>query len=292
MLIGVAGIPTQHFNRFQQLSGKLAGAGHRVFGVPSVVQDRSCRPTAEDAHRLIEAALALVARTPSAATSGFGVICLAHEWIDLTSFQQCFYPACLVQRARLNHPVVVGGRAGEIFINETLEEVRRAIIPLIRATTAVNTEAEARLKRSPMLLPMRNFASARLQPSVGQLFQSLLGAPKPHQLIEEACRHIEEVHPFVPKGELKGFTDDSNVTFRSPGRDLHARLWENAGKNHNVGCTLNGYFRLGGSLRQGFHFDCTRSARLEGVFQDCHGAAAAYRGDPHLNIAPNDFVRA
>ena len=32
--------------------------------------------------------------------------------------------------------------------------------------------------------------------------------------------------------------------------------------------------------------------RLDGQFSDCHGGKERYTGSPHLNIAPDDFVRA
>jgi hypothetical protein len=102
---------------------------------------------------------------------------------------------------------------------------------------------------------------------------------------------MEVAHPFSSKGDTKGFTDGSGVTFRSPGRALHGQLWEQAGEGHNEVCALNGHFRLGGPVGKGFHFDCTRAPRLIGRFCNCHDLEAEYEGKPHLNIAPNDYVR-
>ena len=155
----------------------------------------------------------------------------------------------------------------------------------------MKTEVETRRNRSPILLPLRNFASDLLQPSIERLAEDLLVTAKPSSRVEAACQAIEAEHPFVAGGDDKGFTDKAHIVFRSPGRDLHGQLWENQGEGHTIQCVLNGRFRLGGPIAKGFHFDCTRPPRLQGQFSDCHDKEGDYVGKPHLNIASNDYVR-
>lgn len=291
MLIGVAGIPAVHFNRFQQRVGTIAGSGHTVFGVPCRPTDGTCRPDEDTARAVIEKAVDQINKDPRRAADGFGVICLAHPWADLTAFQTPFFPAALVLRIDLPFPLVLEGEAGRIYINNVLRAVQTQSSALVRATRAMKTEVETRRNRSPVLLPLRNFTSELLRPSVERLAEDLLTTANPSHRVQAACQQIEAGHPFKPNGAEKGFKDDADVIFRSPGRDLHGQLWEKPGNGHDERCALHGHFRLGGPIAQGFHFDCTRPPRLKGRFENCHDAEAEYTGKPHLNIAPNDFVR-
>lgn len=291
MLIGIAGVPTPHFNTFQRQSGKLAGSGHSVFGLPCRPIGGACRPDNEDARRLIARAVALINADPGKAADGFGVICLAHEWDQLAAFEAELFPAALVLRVTLPFPMVFDGEAGRVFFNRVLNAIGKAAPTLIRATKTMKSEVETRRNRSPVLLPVRAFHSGALRPSIERLSRDLLAEGSPAARIQEACREIEVHHPFTPKGGDKGFRDDADVIFRSPGRDLHGQLWENPGEGHEARCALNGRFRLGGPIAAGFHFDCTRPPRLEGRFCNCHDVEANFAGKPHLNIAPNDFVR-
>ncbi|WP_395944468.1 hypothetical protein [Brevundimonas sp.] len=291
MLIGVAGVPTPHFNTFQKQSGKLAGSGHSVFGVPSKPENGAWKTGASTARTLIDRAIALINADNRNAAEGFGVICLAHEWDDLDAFESELFPAALVLRVKLPFPLVIDGEAGRVAFNTVLGTIGKEVPTLIRATRAMRSEVEARRNRSPVLLPVGNFKSDALRPSIEGLSKALLQAGNPAEKVQTACREIEARHPFKPKGSDKGFRDDADVIFRSPGRDLHGRLWEKPGEGHDARCALNGWFRLGGPIASGFHFDCTRPPRLEGRFCNCHGAEGEFVGKPHLNIAPNDYVR-
>jgi len=55
---------------------------------------------------------ALISKTPRIAEAGFGVICLAHEWDNIDAFKARFFPASLVLRVDLPHPVLSEGRTG------------------------------------------------------------------------------------------------------------------------------------------------------------------------------------
>ncbi|MNS08993.1 hypothetical protein D3C72_404620 [compost metagenome] len=291
MLIAVAGVPSPHFNEFQRRLGRLAGSGHTMFGVPCRPQNGACRLGGDDADALMARANALINKTPRIAADGFGVICLAHQWDNIGAFEAPFFPSSLVLRVDLPHPVLSAGEEGRTQFNAVSRAIETAAPILIRAIRAVASEAAARRNRSPILLPLRSFASDQFRSSIERLSAELLDAERPSDRIWQACDEIEAVHPFNPKG-VKGFLDDANVIFRSPGRDLHGQVWDQPGEGHAESCSLNGRFRLGGPIATGFHYDCMRLSKLEGDFSNCHGKVATYEGRPHLNIAPNDFVRA
>jgi len=291
MLIAVAGIPVGHFNRFQQQSGVLAGRGHVMIGVNARAQGGVQKLDADDAEKLAARVNALLGKEPAKAEGGLGVIYLAHPWIDTTAFEAHLHPAVIGLRVDLPAPVVTDGTEGRIYINALLAGIAANVPWIVRAVAAVRSELTSRRNRTPLLLPLRNFASDLLEPSIGRLARDLPTAEAPHDRLLAACKEIEALHPYQARGPDKGFVDDTEIVFRSPGRDLHGGIWANAGEGHNVRCSLNGRFRLGGPIAPGFHFDCVRGDRLTGDFRNCHDARAAYRGDPHLNIAPNDFVR-
>lgn len=291
MLIGVAGVPVAHFNRFQQQSGRLAGSGHSVVGVNAPANGGVQQLGVGDAEKLVTRVTNLLGKEPAKGAAGFGVIYLAHPWVDTSAFEAHLHPAAVGVRVELPAPVVTAGRAGEVYINTLLGMIAEAVPQLIRAVGAVRSELEGRRNRTPLLLPLRNFSSRQLEISIARLAGELPRAASPHDLVREACAEIEAQHPYQPKGPLKGFIDEAQIVFKSPGRDLHGAVWANHNGTHNVSCKLNGLFRLGGPITRGFHFDCLRGVKLVGTFRNCHDASAAYEGKPHLNIAPNDFVR-
>lgn len=57
-------------------------------------------------------------------------------------------------------------------------------------------------------------------------------------------------------------------------------------------CLFNGLLRIGGAIRDGFHYDCTRSGgKYAGDFANCHNEIISKAGKPHLNVYPNDYIR-
>lgn len=290
MLIGVAGIPQPHFNRFQQQAGKLFGAGHTVIGVPSKSVNGAYITAAESADSLISRIAEAVLAKPAIATQGLAVLYVAHDWTDPKPFEQRFSFSALTKRVSLPHPVLEHGDEGRGAANQLMAALSRAAPPLIRAVKAMTTELAARKNRTPLLLPVRNFSSLSLSASVQRLSEEIIQAKNPHERLMQACIEIEAEHPFGGFNGKKGFADRQAIVFRSPGRDLHGKVWETHG-THTVQCTLNSMFRLGGPIAAGFHFDCERAPRVEGRFPNCHDEIEAYVGKPHLNIAPNDFIR-
>lgn len=290
MLIGVAGIPQPYFNRFQQQGAKIFGAGHTVIGVPSRSDQGSYSATGESADKLIARITDLAVKKPAVAGQGLAILFFAHDWSNTDVFEQRFALSALTLRVRLPHPVPEKGNEGRRAANQMLTELAAAAHPLLRAVKAISTELEARLKRTPLLLPIRNFSSACLGEALGRLSTEILHSHPPQERLKQACAEIEAEHPFRGGAGKKGFVDLQAILFGSPGRDLHGRVWETHGE-HNALCTLNGLFRLGGPIARGFHYDCVRPPRLAGDFPNCHDCVGPYVGKPHLNIAPNDFVR-
>ena len=302
MIVAVAGLPAMHYNAIQKQVGAIFGTGQRFIGEP--LRPNSAGEYQPDlAHG--EALLARLTKALKTDTSlnehGCGVIIVGPEGYDATELANLLAPFAVLCEMALPLPVKAQGRAARMQVNQIASGLRRATPPLVRAVNAMNTELKSRLNRTPLLLPLRNFAGRGVADVIRRLSFDLPLADSPEEVIVSACKAIEARYPFgkVDGGSTKCFTDDRNIQFRLPARAHHG-MAGSSDPPHNPACFLNGGFRIGGRYEPGFHYDCRRdhssgqrkNARpLKGTFPDCHGDHASYKGKPHLNIAPNDFAR-
>lgn len=290
MLFIVAGVPNTLFNRFQQLVLKTFGDGHHIVAKPLRPRhDGKYSLSVSYARELIEIAAESVAREPSISSKGCGVVALTTPGLDTQTFLDCFHPFALGLALELPLPTLTSGIEGRQTINKIANDIASRLPGLRDAIKAMNVELSARRNRTPLLLPRRNFASDIFQDEVFGLARRLASCSIPNDEISEVCNRIETAHPFRRNGG-SSFYDDRNVRFRMPGRALHGRP---SYEGHQPTCLLNAFLRLGGATLGEFHYDCTRgdNAQLRGQFPNCHDSVSSYRGSPHLNIAPNDFIR-
>lgn len=146
---------------------------------------------------------------------------------------------------------------------------------------------------SPLTLPLRNFRSDVLHPSLWRIFEQLSTVADPGALLSEGCEQITAEHPLQRPNRPNRpyFTDNRTLRFMSPGRDRHgiARTVE---APHVSACLVNSRARLGAAIAGSFHYDCTHENEdLEPAYPNCHGAQTAPSKDTHVNIAPNDAIR-
>ena len=258
--------------------------------MPSKLNNGEYSVSEDTAVKLITRINDLTIRRPEIARDGLAIIYIAHEWSNTTRFESKFTTSAITKRVNIPHPVPEKGDEERHAANQLLTDLAAAAPPLLRAVDAISTELRTRLRRTPLLLPIRNFSSKYLSGTIERLSVEILLADKPHERLKQACSEIETNHPYSKSSGKKGFLDQREIFFGSPGRDLHAKVWKTHG-NHNALCTLNSLFRLGGPIEKGFHYDCCRGSGLDGRFPNCHDSVDAYVGSPHLNIAPNDFIR-
>ncbi len=300
MIVAVAGIPSDHFNRIQKLAPGIFGNKAVFLGTPlRPGGDGNYRPDHDHVSSLAENMVKRIKLEPTLVKQGCGIIILAPEGYDAGPSEALFKPFALVRAAILPTPVLTNGRPGEMCGNQIARALRDVAAPLGRAVTAMNTEVRARLNRSPLLLPIRNFESELLQEVVLELAVTLPRAKDPNTTIAAACCRIEQEFPFGKIGgsSRRCFMNGKEVQFRPPNGALHG-VAASSDPPHNRDCYLNGLLRLGGSYDPGFHYDCIRDRSegrrripLVGKFYDCHGSFRPQTGDPHLNIGSNDFVR-
>jgi hypothetical protein len=181
------------------------------------------------------------------------------------------------------------------YITKCFEKIRKPL-------AALNNEFSDRLQRTPFLLPSRNFASEKHKTMLRTLVSKLSDSNNPSETIKSECISFQHSYPLKKLHDTIGrssnernnkyFEDDHGVWFASPGRALHGRRQNQVEAPHSQLCFLNSRLRLGGVYRDGFHYDCTKSGKVhKGNFCNCHNVNADYKGNPHLNIYPDDYIR-
>lgn len=228
--------------------------------------------------------------------TGFAVIYVSYGIQHDRQVQELFFPSTMTMPVEwtLDHGTPAQIRASK---NILVEALRLAVGQAKTALDALRNEATKRCNKTPLLLPLRNFDSRCFVTELRQLQEGIRTAQDKQAAIDHFVGSVEAAHPPQPvpaegrrKIKLAGFMDDHRVLFAPPGRDRHA--FARPTVDHPPSCLLSGRRRLGAPYEAAFHYDCTRGpAALTGNFFGCHESAAWKVGDPHLNIAPNDFVR-
>ncbi|NII74839.1 hypothetical protein FHW84_003435 [Dyella sp. SG562] len=166
---------------------------------------------------------------------------------------------------------------------------------LTGAIVALRKELIERANKTPLLLPPKNFKGDELIPMLREVEGILLRDTDCQSAIRRCSDRFAKNYGYKPDSQATdAFLDHSNVVFKAPGNDKHGFVRRLAG-DHGHMCVLSARRRLSGAFDPGFHWDCTNKHKprtnLSGEFHSCHGPMREETGNPHLNIAPNDFVR-
>lgn len=239
---------------------------------------------------------------PASLNDGLGVVVLRRPWED-QRFAELFFPFGLVRHVVTAAPVQRGRLAREVA-NSTAKAVAQSIRSLLEPIGAVKNRFDTTSGRTRMLLPLKNFQCPVLRDEILDLSRQLPTAADPKALLRNFDDRLDASVP-LRRDAAKGsyFEDGKGTWFKTPGRALHGKVWleqlatghakVSGADAHGDSCHLSAKLRLGGVIADGFHFDCTAgNGRLAGDFEICHAFTARFRGDPHLNIYVNDFIRA
>lgn len=225
------------------------------------------------------------------ADTGFAVVFVASH-PDAFAFAEELFPAILtipVLWTPSGHNQTTRGKSAR----ELIHMLRGAVDVIRKSVPVLKKELTEQDSRTPWLLPKSNFSSRSLVPKLSEIQRAIAnGAPVAEALAAAKSDFIQE-HPFKRIGDAPraSFTDRKGVEFHPPGKARHAFARPIAGKHPPI-CLIAGRRRLGAPYDRAFHYDCARGPRnLSGNFSTCHEPPSRMTGDPHLNIAPNDFVR-
>ncbi len=294
MMFCFVGVPDIYVSRFSHVAAARL-QGHLFHALP-------IRPDFSGAFRLnrdyladiLESLLAFWHGRPTCFDDGLGVIALQPTWDRTMVAQDAFFPFALVRVVTTTTPLPTSGSRAAQTANRITNDMIAVAQSMIRPTRAMVAELKDRMKRTPLLLPVRHFDADELRDLLDEVVTGLLQAENPTLFIQNACSRFERRFPFRKLGKRTGaFTNGRGIDFAMPGRALHGNVWPYGEMGeHLVTCLLTAQLRLGGRISRGFHYDCTRGGEAySGRFSDCHEAVANYAGNPQLNVYPNDYIR-
>jgi hypothetical protein len=288
-MILFGGIPDIYYDRLKKVGPKhLSGIQFTGLGLRS--DNGKYAVDHEYCEELIETLAIYWQNRPNSILEGLAVVMLQRPW-ETTSFKDCFLPFALYKSDIVDAKLSAKGegqkRSANVYINSAIATAIRLHASVRKITSIYRSE----LRRTPLLLPLRSFSSHNLWPLIKKAHDAVQSSVASNTAVY--AKEFLTAHERRSDGRGFVFVDDSGIQFKSPPRNLFhglrpAKVNENG---HNAKCFLNSRVRLGGYYEDGFHYDCTRGTRLEGSFYNCHNECSTYRGDPHLNIFPNDFIR-
>lgn len=304
-VFGYAGIPIKVFDGIAKKKKALAsGEETEVFLAPPL---KSFDPVLNLSHvnflqnkfkeTTLKERATFKGRGDHISTIGFAVIYVRTNQENDDAFEEAFFPSTLVFSVDWK---LTGYNDFEInkSKNELFDLLLRATICARVAIKELHKEITECRNRTPLLLPIKNFHSKTLRSQLQELQIDLANQPDKAAKATAVKKTIDLIkinHPLTKVDDSKKkqpcFLDDRGIEFHSPGSALHG-LPSPTG-DHPIDCLLGGYRRLGAPFHAAFHYDCVKGDRgnLKGSFHSCHGWANIIEGNPHLNIAPNDFVR-
>lgn len=297
-VFGYAGIPSEAYEHIHRKRQTLTNGNTEFEGVPIGRDGSPFEP--RHANLLLERFKehAIKNRGNDKSSIGFAVIYVRSDPKSTARFEEAFFPSTLV------FPVdwrLTGHRPQEInqSINELFRLLLQATMRARIAIEALHKEVVERANRTPLLLPLRNFRSKQLRGWMQELQTSLASQQNistADSAIKTAVKRFYASHPLKTVEDTKRkqpcYLDDHDVEFHTPGKNPHGMPHPTDG--HPISCILGGYRRLGAPFNAAFHYDCVKGMRgnLKGWFYTCHESEAEMmEGNPHINIAPNDFIR-
>jgi hypothetical protein len=220
---------------------------------------------------------------------GLGVI-IADSGQDSADVSGQFFPFALFRRTYIEPDLrMVERNSSHSRLQNKIED---SFNSLLSAKKQIKSHIDSTARKSALFLPVRHFDAAELT----HLLYSLSLYQGPRAELRETLSQEED--KFKKKYGLKKirrgydrYINSKNIHFHFPGRALHGKVRYTP--DHFPSCFLNGRFRLGVPIPNGFHYDCTRinGKKHYGTFKDCHNALGDYTGNPHLNVYPNDYIR-
>ena len=175
-------------------------------------------------------------------------------------------------------------------LNAYAEYVAKEVLELRNRARRVRAHTNVH-NLTPLLLPLRNFASKELDGMLRRLFDGLGTDQDPNGLLREEVDRFIVAHPrTTPPDADRHCLCNGTLYFKSPGKHRHGFYRHSKDKGHEPTCLLNARSRLGGSYDYKFHYDCTPvRGKLAAHYPNCHGAPCEPK-PTHVNIAPNDCI--
>lgn len=294
-VFGYAGIPSEIYDAIYSERTKICGDSVLFVGEPLRTKTKDWNPRYTQSHcNFFLRGFANLIREDHhnrLQDTGFALLFIRHEAVTTSGFVKQFFPStlCIEIDWALDRTSKKTIRQSK---NELLKRLKEATEEAKKAIPPLKKELTERDNRTPLLLPLKNFDSKRLVDQINDLQDSLAREGDKSGVIRRAVKVLEYHHPMQTpeRGFRKFFVDERKVEFRPPGSARHA--FARVQSTHPETCLLAARRRLGAPYDHAFHYDCQKgSGNIRELFFGCHEERSMREGDPHLNIAPNDFVR-
>ncbi|WP_123834196.1 hypothetical protein [Methylobacterium currus] len=288
----VGGVPEIYFDRFSTRAANEIQ--HEFTGLPLRKNSSgSYVVTYSYCEELLETLMRYIEGRQSALESGLCVLLALRPW-EQDIFYDIFRPFSLYRSLSIGADLIQTGTGARVSANLYADSLTSVARSSLKALRAINIEFMQRLRRTPILLPERHFNASELSGMLDHLGRNLATSPDPAEVIQLECKKFEQKYAFEKIGKRQGkFTNNNKIDFVSPGRaDMHGCRAKVAAPPHTVRCFLNAHLRSGGAYQDGFHYDCTKDGKsYSGNFPNCHDDDSNNKGNPHMNVYPNDFIR-
>lgn len=294
-LMGYAGIPFEYFDGIVNSKSSILEGNSDFYGSPMFRGQRQCGP--KDIEKIIGYfSKQLRESEHSVNKAGFALIYVVSDQ-DAADLVGELVPHSILPVPVLWNPVYGSNREQNEARNRLKDLLRSATRRAKKVLDALAAELSERANRTPLLLPLRNFDSNYLVPIIAALPQQLILAADPVASIRQACGVFELQHRPALCQECHPpqyfYFDRRGIKFRAPGKGLHGAAHP-ATQGHPDRCVLAARRRLGAPFHHSFHYDCSRPPApvMQAHLFQCHSSSQqATTGKPHLNIAPNDYIR-
>jgi hypothetical protein len=242
---------------------------------------------------LLDSASKFIRGRPASIVGGVGTLLLLRPW-ERDIWRNHFCHFSLYASILTNEAPVLSGSDAKRMANTQIDEFFLAARLQMPAAAAISQELSSHGQRTPLLLPLRHFGDARLNQLLDEIEIEVRRQPRPHEYVRKRCKAFEATLDSTRHGRGgRSYVNGAGVVFSAPGRALHGSFHFDGGGRHNSKCHLTALARIGGAIADGFHYVCTarNGGPHSGAFANCHDEIAAFNGQPHLNVYPNDFIR-
>jgi hypothetical protein len=292
LVVGFAGVPPQIFDGFRRGQDKLVEAGDQIITQSFKGGDLGYYANPH-ANFFLSGFSKLLADDNHNELNEVGfAVAYVTSHAGAEAFAERLFPSVFtvpVDWVLTGHNRTTWGRS----LSELNSLLRRAVILARQALPPLRKELVEQASRTPWLLPVKNFRSRTLVKDLQAVHERLRTDEDKMVVLRKARSSFERFHPpqRTDTRNRPCFVDDLGIEFHPPGAARHAYARENF-SGHPAACLVAGRRRLGSPYDRAFHYDCARGdsvlrARLSG----CHSSPTLTVGDPHINVAPNDFCR-
>lgn len=229
---------------------------------------------------------AYVSQNPIADYDTCAVVFIINGTDDVLDSLRMQFPGAIVLRAPFRFE-----RAYRKQYLQFISFLQRELVHVRKLVSALRKEFRERDSRTPLLLPVRNFRSRKLN----ELLLEIQKLRPPEDDYDVPLRSLVDAKGLSSVRETKKrtfFENQSSIRFYGPSKAGARHGIPVYQPPHKFGCIVNAYFRLGARYDVAFHYDCQLAdGRISGRFPNCHDGEDICSSKTHLNISPNDFIR-